>query len=231
MTLRSDLRQALMLAAPVMLAYVSIGIPCGVMEAEVGFTPLQALLFSATYYSGAGQFMVPGLRLVATPLSSIFLGVSLVTTRQLLYSAAFAPYVGGERLVSKLAFASLVTDETFGVNLERYESREGWDLRRSLLVNICAMLSWATANGVGAALGAVLDLPVSVMSFGMTAIFICLLVGQRWNRTGIIVAISTVLVVVVCKACGMGGLSVFVGAVAGVVSGVVFGAEKSEVSA
>ncbi len=41
-----DLRQCLALAAPVMLAYISIGIPCGVMEAQVGLTPLMAFLFS-----------------------------------------------------------------------------------------------------------------------------------------------------------------------------------------
>ena len=46
---REDMRQALLLAAPVMMAYVSIGIPCGVMEAQVGFTPLMAFLFSASY--------------------------------------------------------------------------------------------------------------------------------------------------------------------------------------
>ena len=220
MVTRAEVRQALLSAAPVMLAYVSIGIPCGVMEAQVGFTPLMAFLFSCTYYSGAGQFMVPNLWLAGTPLASIFLSVSFVTSRQLLYSAAFAPHLRGERTSTKLAFSSLVTDETFGVNLGQYATGT-WDARRAILVNIFCVLSWAAANGVGAALGAVIDLPIAVMSFGMTAIFICLLVGQQWDRTNAVVAAVTVVCLVVGKLAGLGGVAIFASAVAGVVAGVL----------
>lgn len=157
-----DVRQALSLAAPVMLAYASIGVPCGVMEAQVGFTPLMAFLFSATHYSGAGQFMVSNLWMAGTPLASIVLSVPLVTTRQMLYSAAFAPYLGKERRRRAFGFAALVTDETFGVNLDRFSSADGWDLPRANVVNVASILSWACANGVGAALGAVLSLPTDV---------------------------------------------------------------------
>ena len=223
MVTRAEVRQALLLAAPVMLAYVSIGIPCGVMEAQVGFTPLMAFLFSCTYYSGAGQFMVPNLWLAGTPLGSIFLSVSFVTSRQLLYSAAFAPHLRGERASTKLAFASLVTDETFGVNLGQYATG-AWGARRAILVNIFCMLSWAAANGVGAALGAVIDLPIDVMSFGMTAIFICLLVGQHWDRVNAMVAIATTVCLVVMKLLGLGGVAIFVSAVVGVAAGIVFDA-------
>ena len=218
-----DLRTCLALAAPVMLAYVSIGIPCGVMEAQVGLTPLMALLFSATYYSGAGQFMVSGMWLSGVPLASIFLSVSLVTTRQLLYSAAFAPYMGAERRRRALAFAALVTDETFGINLDRFSSGTGWDLSRAQVVNVACMLSWATANGLGAALGTVLDLPTDVMSFGMTAIFICLLVGQLTNRITVCAAAVAAMTVALCKLRGLEGPSIFLGALAGVASGVIVG--------
>lgn len=219
---RDNVRQALLLAAPVMLAYVSIGIPCGVMEAQVGFTPLMAFLFSASYYSGAGQFMIPNLWLAGTPLASIFLSVSFVTSRQLLYSAAFSPHLRGERVPTKLAFASLVTDETFGVNLGQYAAG-GWDARRAILVNVFCVLSWSAANAAGAALGAVIDLPIDVMSFGMTAIFICLLVGQLVDGvTGCAAAVAAVTVTL-CKLLGLDGPAIFVGALAGVASGVIMG--------
>ena len=218
-----DLRQCLALAAPVMLAYISIGIPCGVMEAQIGLTPLMAFLFSATYYSGAGQFMVSGMWLSGVPVASIFLSVSLVTSRQLLYSAAFAPYVGRERRRKALAFAALVTDETFGVNLDRFSSRTGWDLAHAQTVNVVCMLSWAVANCLGAALGTVLDLPTDVMSFGMTAIFICLLVGQLTDAvTGCAAAVAAVTVAL-CKALGLDGPAIFIGALAGVAWGVIMG--------
>lgn len=214
--------QAMGLAAPVMLAYVSIGIPCGVMEAQVGFTPLTAFLFSATYYSGAGQFMVPNLWMAGASLFSIVLSVSFVTTRQLLYSTAFAPYLAGEGRMRTLGFAALVTDETFGVNLDRYASDEGWDSTRAIVVNVACMLSWALANALGAALGSVVDMPIDVLSFGMTAIFICLLMGQPASRTTAVVAGCAAAGVALCKLLGWGGASIFVGAVLGVVCGVLF---------
>ncbi|MBR3314012.1 MAG: AzlC family ABC transporter permease [Atopobiaceae bacterium] len=218
-----DLRTCLALAFPVMLAYVSIGIPCGVMEAQMGLTPLMALLFSATYYSGAGQFMVSGLWLSGVPVASIILSVSLVTTRQLLYSAAFAPFVGNERRSRSLAFAALVTDETFGVNLDRFSSHTGWNLAYARVVNVACMLSWAFANCLGAALGTVLDLPTDVMSFGMTAIFICLLVSQLTDSvTGCAAAVAAAMVAL-CKLLGFDGAAIFVGALAGVASGVIVG--------
>lgn len=218
-----DLRICLALAAPVMLAYVSIGIPCGVMEAQVGLTPLMAFLFSATYYSGAGQFMVSGLWLSGVPVASILLSVSLVTTRQLLYSAAFAPYLGTERRGKSLAFAALVTDETFGVNLDRFSTHTGWDLAHAQVVNVACMLSWALANCLGAALGTVLDLPTDVMSFGMTAIFICLLVSQLTDGVMGFAAAVAASTVALCKLLGFDGAAIFVGALAGVASGVVVG--------
>lgn len=218
-----DLRTCLALAFPVMLAYVSIGIPCGVMEAQTGLTPLMALLFSATYYSGAGQFMVSGMWLSGVPVASILLSVSLVTTRQLLYSAAFAPCVGKERRSKSLAFAALVTDETFGINLDRFSSHTGWNLAHAQVVNVACMLSWALANCLGAALGTVFELPTDVMSFGMTAIFICLLASQLTDSVTGCAATAAAATVAVCKLLGFDGPAIFVGALVGMACGVIAG--------
>lgn len=46
---------------------------------------------SVLFYSGAGQFMIPNMWLAGAPIASIIASVSFVNTRQMLYSAAFAP--------------------------------------------------------------------------------------------------------------------------------------------
>ena len=56
---------------------------------------LQVFLFSVLFYSVAGQFMIPNMYLAASPLASIVASVSLVNTRQMLYSASFAPECKG----------------------------------------------------------------------------------------------------------------------------------------
>lgn len=218
-----DVRQGVTAALPVMLGYLAIGIPCGVMAAEVGVGPAAAFLLSATFYSGAGQFMMASLALAGTPVLSMVASVSLVSTRQLLYSAALSPYVRGASRPLATLFAATVTDETFGVNMERFAAGS-WSTERATVANLASMLAWASANALGALVGPALAIPTAVMSFAMTAIFICLLAGQRWTRVTFVVAGVSALAVVALKLVGAGSLSVLLGAVAGVVTGLVAGA-------
>ena len=226
MGLRSNVRAALPAALPIMLGYVAIGIPCGVMAAEVDVSPAAAFLLSATFYSGAGQFMMASLALAGTPVASMIASVALVSTRQLLYSAALSPYASRAPRPLALLFAATVTDESFGINLERFASSGEWDVSRATAVNVLSMLSWAGANALGAAVGPALAIPTAVMSFAMTSIFVCLLAGQRWDRVTAVVAAASVLGVIVLKALGAGTLAVLLGAVLGVLAGLVAGAAR-----
>ena len=223
-SLRSDLAAALPAALPVMLGYVAIGIPCGVMAAEVGLSPAVAFLVSATFYSGAGQFMMASLALAGTPVASMVASVALVSTRQLLYSAALSRYADRAPRPLAALFAATVTDESFGVNMGRFVADESWTVRRATAVNVASMLSWAAANALGAAVGPALAIPTAIMSFAMTSIFVCLLVGQSWTRVNVVVVVASVTAVVALKALGAGSLAVLLGALLGVAAGLVAGA-------
>ncbi len=75
---------------------------------------------------------------------------------------------------------------------------------------------------VGCALGSVVDIPVSIAAFAMTAIFICLLVTQRFTSANIVAMVVAMVGVFVCKSLGLSGLAILVGAVAGVACAMVF---------
>ena len=75
-------------------------------------------------------------------------------------------------------------------------------------------------------MGPALAIPTAVMSFAMTSIFVCLLAGQRWDRVTAVVAAASVLGVIVLKALGAGSLAVLLGAVLGVLAGLVAGAAR-----
>lgn len=227
MVAHKDVRAALAAALPVMLGYIAIGIPCGVMAAEVGLSPLVAFLLSATFYSGAGQFMMASLTLAGTPVLSMVASVALVSTRQLLYSAALSPYFSGVSRPLAALFAATVTDESFGVNLERLAGDSSWTPERATLVNLMSMLSWASANALGALVGPVLAIPTAIMSFAMTSIFVCLLVGQRWAARTVVVAVSAAASVVILKMLGAGSLAVLLGALVGVAAGMAWGAVRA----
>lgn len=227
MALATDIREAFKAAIPIMLGYVAIGIPCGILSVSIGMSPLQVFILCVLFYSGAGQFMIPNMWLTGAPIASIVASVSFVNTRQILYSAAFAPWCEGVSKRLSFLFAATVTDESFGVNTQRFE-QGGWSVRRACLVNLCSQSSWTISCVVGAFVGDALGIPLSIASFAMTSIFICLLVTQKVSLPNVVAAIGAVLGVMLCKCLGLAGPAIFVGAVVGVACALVLTALRPE---
>lgn len=221
MSRKEALIQSLKVAMPVMLGYIGIGIPCGIMEQQIGINALMAFAMSMTFYSGAGQFMIPSMWLAGNPLASIIASVSFVNTRQMLYSAAFAPYFEGVNRALTFLFSATVTDESFGVNLAKYQEGS-WGAHRATLVNLFCMTSWSIANALGVIIGSALSIPTAIAAFAMTSIFICLLVGQKFNKVTICVVVVSFAAVTLFKFMGLSGPAILLGAVCGVASGLVF---------
>lgn len=223
MRTRLDIAGVLRAAYPVMLGYVAIGLPCGILWGKLGIGPWWCFLMSVTFYSGAGQFMIPSLVMAATPYLSTLASVSMVSARQMLYSAALAPHARSASKPLAFLFAATVTDESFGVNIDRFEHDPSWTPAHGLACNCCCMLSWAASNAAGSALGPVIDLPIDILMFAMTSIFICLLLSQPYTPTNVVVAAVTFAGIIAAKLVGLGGAAIVIGAVAGVVAGIVFG--------
>ena len=223
MSLRDDIQESLKNALPIMLGYVAIGIPCGILSASVGLNALQVFLFCLLFYSGAGQFMIPNMWIAGAPIASIVASVSLVNTRQMLYSASFAPFAQKASKVLSFFFAATVTDESFGVNLSNFlDGAKDWTLRKSLLVNLCSQSSWTVSCVVGVFVGNALGIPLAIASFAMTSIFICLLVTQKITPANVVAAVCAALGVIACKAAGLTGPAILVGALVGVACAIVF---------
>ena len=167
--------------------------------------------------------MIPNMWLAGSPLASIIASVSLVNTRQMLYAASFAPQCAASPRWLAALFAASVTDESYGVNTARF-AEGNWSVDRALMVNLFSQSSWTISNIVGCAVGAAVDIPVPIAAFAMTAIFICLLVTQKFTSANIVAMIVAMLGVYLCKALGLTGPAILIGAVAGVVCALAFSA-------
>ena len=218
---RDNIRDAFGAAVPIMLGYVAIGIPCGILSASIGLNALQVFLMCALFYSGAGQFMIPNMWLACSPIASIIASVSFVNTRQMLYSAAFAPWCEGASKRLSFWFSATVTDESFGVNLNRF-LQGGWDVRRATLVNLLSQSSWTVSCVVGVVIGNAIGIPLAIAAFAMTSIFICLLVTQKLSVPNVVAAVCAAVGVFVCKLVGLAGPAIFIGAIIGVLCAFVF---------
>ncbi|HIS40020.1 MAG TPA: AzlC family ABC transporter permease [Candidatus Aphodovivens avistercoris] len=215
MSSRGYIRDAFGAAVPIMLGYVAIGVPCGILCASIGLDVVQVVMMSVLFYSGAGQFMIPNMWLAASPVASIVASVSLVNTRQMLYAASFAPRCAGVPKRLAFLFAATVTDESYGVNTARFE-QGGWSVDRALFVNLFSQASWTASNVVGVLVGSAVDIPLAIASFAMTSIFICLLVTQKLTVENAVAAMAAMAGVFACKAAGLSGPAILVGAVVGV---------------
>ena len=205
------LKEALEAAWPIMGGYVVLGLPCGLLCQQAGLDWIQVLLMSALFYSGAGQYMIPNMWLAGNPLLSIVLSVN---TRQMLYSASLARYCHDASRPLAFLFAATVTDESFGVNLARFE-KGGWDTWHATLVNLCSQSTWALSCVAGCLVGGLLSVPTALASFAMTAIFICLLCMQKPSAAGAVAALCAAAGVFLCKLAGLAGPAVLVGALVG----------------
>lgn len=217
---KSEIKDAFVTALPVIAGYIGIGIPCGILEQQIGMDWIMALFMSAVFYSGAGQFMIPGMVMAANPIGAIIASVSFVNTRQVLYSASLSPYC--QNVSKRLAFffSAGVTDESFGVNIQRFRCGQ-WRVEQALLVNVFCCISWTASNVLGVVLGNLIALPAAIGMFAMTSIFICLLCSQPMNVTTALVAGCAALGVILCKVVGLTGPAILVGALVGVVAGLI----------
>jgi 4-azaleucine resistance transporter AzlC len=207
-----------------MAGYVVLGIPCGILGVQAGMSPLQIALMSLLFYSGAGQYLIPNLWLAGAPVASIVASVSLVNSRQILYGASLSRFCekAGKRL--SLLFAATVTDESFGVNLERFTHNENWSVARATAVNLLSLFAWTCATVAGALVGFLLSVPVALASFAMTSIFLCLLFMQRLAPETVVAAVIAVAGVFICKLLGLTGPAILIGALCGIVAALLVSA-------
>lgn len=219
--MREDIQKAFGAAFPIMLGYVAIGLPCGILCSSIGLSPLQCFLLSALFYSGAGQFMIPNMWLAASPVTAIIASVAFVNTRQMLYSASFAPFCEKAKKRLSFFFAATVTDESYGVNMAHFQLGE-WSVRRGLLVNLFSQSSWTLSNVLGAVVGNAISVPLAIASFAMTSIFICLLCSQKVTPENAVAVVVAMVGVVVCKGIGLSGPAILIGAVIGVIAAFAF---------
>lgn len=187
---------------PVMLTYVAIGAPCGMIMAQSGMEPWMVFALSSTFVTGSGQFMVCNLWLAGVPAASIVASVAAISSRFALYSASIAPYLTGASKRQTLAVAATLTEEAYGISLAKLIEGEDWGPRESFVLNAILIATWGVSCTMGAAVGAVVDVPTAIAGFVCTSLFICLLFSQRLSRGNVVAAGLAAVSVAVCKFLG-----------------------------
>ena len=206
---------------PVMLTYVAIGAPCGMIMAQTGMESWMVLALSSTFVTGCGQFMVCNLWLAGVPAPSIVASVAAISSRFALYSASIAPHLRGASKRQALAVAATLTEEAYGISLAKLVEGEDWGPRESFVLNAILIATWGVSCTMGAVVGAVVNVPTAIAGFVCTSLFICLLFSQRLSRGNIVAAVLAAASVAICKFLGWTNIAVPASVLAGVAAALV----------
>ncbi len=211
---------------PTLLGYLSIGFAAGVVEKTSGLSISEIVLMSLLLYAGSAQFIAAGMIAAQNPISAIIFTIFFVNLRHLLLSAALAPHFKHLSPWKNMAVGSLLTDETFGVAVNRIQQKRAISFLWMMGLNITAYLNWLLANTIGGIFGQMIPHPESLgLDYALTAMFIGLLVLQMEERAPdpikIGVALSTAVFVIGISFLFSGYIRVIIATLLGTTLGVM----------
>ncbi|XEC93838.1 AzlC family ABC transporter permease [Paenibacillus tarimensis] len=214
---------------PTLLGYLSLGFATGVVGKTAGLSTGEIVLMSVFLYAGSAQFIVAGMVAASTPAVSIIVTVFFVNIRHLLLSAALAPFFRKYSPWTNMLIGSQLTDETFGVAINRLTAHMKHSDKWMFGMNITAHLNWVAANLAGALFGAAIPDPDKYgLSYALPAMFVGLLVLQvadrkQWKADASII-ISAIFIFIMAFLFVPGSIAVMFAATSAACIGVV--AEK-----
>lgn len=181
------LKDGALAAWPICLGYIPVGLAFGVLAQKAGLHPFEIGMMSLFVFAGSSQFIAVSMLAASAAPLAIIMTAFTVNLRHFLMSSALAMYMGqiSKKLLSLFAYG--VTDESFAVNLFRFR-QGGWDVKRALMVNHIANLTWVASTLMGGYGGKLIPERALGIDYALNAMFICLLVFQLRGKKYVITA-------------------------------------------
>lgn len=209
---------------PTLLGYLSIGFAAGVVGVTEGLSILEVGLLSVFLYAGSAQFITAAMMGAGSAPLAIIGTIFFVNLRHLLLSAALSPYFRQYSWKKNLLLGAQLTDETFGVAINRLSLQTSHRDRWMLGLNMTAQINWVVATLVGAWFGTWLPDPQAFgLHFALPAMFAGLVVEQlrqrkQWRRD-LLAAGSAVIYFVVAFILLPSHIAVIIAAIAAALTG------------
>ena len=165
------------MAWPVCLGYFPIGLSLGVLAQKAGLAPWQMALMSLLVFAGGSQFIAVAMLGSGASLAAIVTTTFMINLRHLLMSSALSVHFPGVSRRFLALFAYGLTDESFAVNMARF-NQGNWNRHSALVLNQAANATWIFSTVAGAYAGQFIPAGSMGIDYALTGMFICLLVFQ-----------------------------------------------------
>ena len=218
---REGFRDGVLALTPLLLAVVPFGLVLGVTAASSAVGGLLGVATSSIIFAGAAQLVTVQLLATDTSIIVVIVTALVVNVRHLMYSAALAPHFSEWSRRSRILLPYLLTDQSFTLSIIRYETTDDPVYKRWYFAGagLALWLPWQLSTAAGVIVGA--QIPASLdLGFAIPLVFLVLLIPAVQTRPGLAAAIVGGVVAVVAASAPY-GLGLVIGALAGIVAGVV----------
>jgi predicted branched-subunit amino acid permease len=184
-------------ALPFLIVVVPFGMLFGVLAAEAGWRLAETMAMSVFVIAGASQFTALQLLTEHAPLLIVVATSLAVNLRMAMYSASLAQHVGPVPLWQRALAAYVLTDQTYGVSVNRYATRPAMTPAQKMAhflggaVPVCG--PWYLATWAGAVAGAAIPEGLA-MDFAVPVTFIALVAPALRSLPHLAAAVVSVVV-------------------------------------
>ena len=176
-------------AFPIVIGYLAIGTPFGLIATKMGIPIWAVLLMSVMVYAGSAQFVAVQLILAGSNILSIVLATLILNLRHALMCISLGSSLPKLKLPFLLLFSHTVTDESYGVNMAKIKEEEYLNPMNALGTNLMAYFSWILATLLGAYIGALVPIDLKYLAGALPIMFVALMSTQLKDRKHVLFAL------------------------------------------
>ena len=191
---RRDFLTGLSEVAPVVVAYIPIGLLWGTLAAAKGISPLEAVMMSVIVFAGSAQFVAVDMWHDPVPVLLLTFTALIINIRHVLMSASLSRHIDAIPRNWHPLVAYFLVDESWAL-AERRALQTPLTLAYYLGITVPLAATWWVTSGVGAMLGRALGDPSALgLDFAFSAMFIAILMGfwKGPSTAGVLVASGAV---------------------------------------
>ncbi|MCC5889010.1 MAG: AzlC family ABC transporter permease [Alkalibacterium sp.] len=183
-------------STPIMASYIALGVACGIVLYDAGFSVLHIFLMSLLVFAGAAQFLAASMTLTGASVSAIIIMVFFLNLRHVLMSASISEYVKRRGIGFLTFFGHTLSDESFGINFSHFQ-KGSWTPEEALTASLSNYGTWVVSTVLGGLIGSQLPINTTIMNYALIAMFLCMMVMQFVSSAHMIAAVVSVSATVI----------------------------------
>lgn len=165
---------------PIMAGYIVLGSGFGIVASSYNYNILVPICMSLFIYAGSMEYLTLSLLSMGTTLINAAIMTVVVNLRHMFYGIAMLSKYNNLKKHKAYTIFSL-TDETFSVVVSKKLNDDLNSDEYYFYISLLDQFYWLVGTIVGYLIGNILPFSSEGVDFSMTALFICVVIGQ-WEE-------------------------------------------------